>query len=326
MITKPISIPINLLGPGSQPERSVANTIGVPDIVDTFRQPYTPEVADKETAEKCRQFFIDLYEEMRLWNMDSGDAGPAFAMNGYDKETLALINQMLGEGEVAIRISIPNETFDEIRIQESIFVGVWRVCYYRDGQQIADQLEVSAIPSCDRSCSRRGRRSNDVPRIRKLPYFFDRCTSRLEGSVFEQRSGSPDDSQYACCRRSSGRSGCRFRRLGRFCRSHQRIDRMGHQELGTFTCGNQIMPGFEGTFLGDSSKLHPDTRLECKVCHYIYDPSKGDVDQNIEPGTPFSELPEYWNCPVCGCERDLFMVVPEDYDQNQRSDDSKSSK
>ncbi|MFQ7007208.1 MAG: hypothetical protein ACLRRK_00790 [Parasutterella sp.] len=63
MITKPISIPINLLGPGSQPERSVANTIGVPDIVDTFRQPYTPEVADKETAEKCRQFFIDLYEK-----------------------------------------------------------------------------------------------------------------------------------------------------------------------------------------------------------------------------------------------------------------------
>ena len=148
MITKPISIPINLLGPGSQPERSVANTIGVPDIVDTFRQPYTPEVANKATAEKCRQFFIDLYEEMRLWNMDSGDAGPAFAMNSYDKDTLALINQMLGEGEVAIRISIPNETFDEIRIQESIFVGVWRVCYYRDGQQIADQLEVSAIPSC----------------------------------------------------------------------------------------------------------------------------------------------------------------------------------
>ena len=49
MITKPISIPINLLGPGSQPERSVANTIGVPDIVDTFRQPYTPEVANKAT-------------------------------------------------------------------------------------------------------------------------------------------------------------------------------------------------------------------------------------------------------------------------------------
>ena len=63
MITKPISIPINLLGPGSQPERSVANTIGVPDIVDTFRQPYTPEVANKATAEKCRQFFINLMKK-----------------------------------------------------------------------------------------------------------------------------------------------------------------------------------------------------------------------------------------------------------------------
>lgn len=148
MITKPISIPINLLGPGSQPDRSVANTIGVPDIVDTFRQPYTPEVADKETATKCRQFFIDLYEELRSWNVDSGDAGPAFAMNGYDSKTLALINQMLGEGEVAIRIMLPNDTFDEIRIQESLFVGIWRVCYFREGKQIADQLEVSAIPSC----------------------------------------------------------------------------------------------------------------------------------------------------------------------------------
>lgn len=148
MITKPISIPINLIGPGSQPERSVANTIGVPDIVDTFRQPYTPEVADKATAYKCRQFFMDLYEEMRLWNVDSGDAGPAFALNNLDTETLALINQMLGEGEVSIRISIPNSTFDEIRIQESVFVGVWRVCYFREGVQIADQLEVSAVPTC----------------------------------------------------------------------------------------------------------------------------------------------------------------------------------
>ena len=85
MITKPISIPINLLGPGSQPERSVANTIGVPDIVDTFRQPYTPEVANKATAEKCRQFFIDLYEEMRLWNMDSGD-GTLSCYGLYNKE------------------------------------------------------------------------------------------------------------------------------------------------------------------------------------------------------------------------------------------------
>lgn len=74
MITKPIR-PINLLGPA--PSRSaLLPTRSAYPTVDTFRQPYTPEVANKATAEKCRQFFIDLYEEMRLWNMDSGDAGP----------------------------------------------------------------------------------------------------------------------------------------------------------------------------------------------------------------------------------------------------------
>lgn len=53
MSISPISIPINLVGPGSQPDRSVANTIGVPDTVDTFSAPLTPEIADKETAIKC---------------------------------------------------------------------------------------------------------------------------------------------------------------------------------------------------------------------------------------------------------------------------------
>ena len=53
------------------------------------------------------------------------------------------------------------------------------------------------------------------------------------------------------------------------------------------------MHGFEGTYLGDASKLKDTDCLECKVCHYVYDPEKGDIDQNIEPSTPFSQLPDY---------------------------------
>lgn len=73
---------------------------------------------------------------------------------------------------------------------------------------------------------------------------------------------------------------------------------------------------FEGTFLGDASKLKDDDMLECKVCHYIYDPKEGDIYDNVEPSTPFSQLPPYWICPVCGCEKDLFMVVPKE-EQNE---------
>ena len=47
-------------------------------------------------------------------------------------------------------------------------------------------------------------------------------------------------------------------------------------------------------------------RYRCKVCGYIYDPSKGDPDGGVEPGTAFEELPDDWVCPVCGAEKDKF--------------------
>lgn len=66
---------------------------------------------------------------------------------------------------------------------------------------------------------------------------------------------------------------------------------------------------FEGSYLGDASKLTPDTRLECKICWYVYDPAEGDEVWQIPPGTAFSELPDHWRCPVCDGDRDQFMVV-----------------
>ena len=36
------------------------------------------------------------------------------------------------------------------------------------------------------------------------------------------------------------------------------------------------------------------------MCGYVYDPEHGDPDQGIAPGTSFDDLPEDWECPVCG--------------------------
>jgi nitrite reductase (NADH) large subunit len=49
----------------------------------------------------------------------------------------------------------------------------------------------------------------------------------------------------------------------------------------------------------------------CVPCGYIYDPQKGDPDEDVEPGTPFEKLPEDWVCPVCGKEKDRFAEVIE---------------
>lgn len=50
-------------------------------------------------------------------------------------------------------------------------------------------------------------------------------------------------------------------------------------------------------------------KYRCTVCGYIYDPAKGDPSQGIEPGTPFSNLPDTWLCPECGVDKSLFEKV-----------------
>jgi len=50
-------------------------------------------------------------------------------------------------------------------------------------------------------------------------------------------------------------------------------------------------------------------KYECQVCSYVYDPAEGDPDNNIAPGTAFEDLPDGWECPVCGASKDEFEKV-----------------
>lgn len=45
---------------------------------------------------------------------------------------------------------------------------------------------------------------------------------------------------------------------------------------------------------------------ECQGCGYIYKPAKGDPEYPVAPGVKFQNLPDDWNCPVCGAEKSLF--------------------
>lgn len=44
----------------------------------------------------------------------------------------------------------------------------------------------------------------------------------------------------------------------------------------------------------------------CTICQYVYDPTAGDPENGIEPGTPFEDLPHDWACPICGAGKDMF--------------------
>jgi rubredoxin len=47
-------------------------------------------------------------------------------------------------------------------------------------------------------------------------------------------------------------------------------------------------------------------RYICSVCGYVYDPEVGDPDNGVKPGTKFEDLPETWECPVCGASKADF--------------------
>ena len=46
----------------------------------------------------------------------------------------------------------------------------------------------------------------------------------------------------------------------------------------------------------------------CTVCGYVYDPQQGDPDNGIDPGTKFEDVPDDWDCPVCGASKDDFEI------------------
>ena len=49
----------------------------------------------------------------------------------------------------------------------------------------------------------------------------------------------------------------------------------------------------------------------CIVCNQIYDPSEGDPDSGIAPGTAFEDLPDDWACPDCGAMKADFEAMEE---------------
>jgi acyl-CoA dehydrogenase len=60
--------------------------------------------------------------------------------------------------------------------------------------------------------------------------------------------------------------------------------------------------------LGKTSK-ELGGKYRCSVCGYVYDPIKGDPDGGINPGTPFSDIPDGWVCPVCGARKEQFVKI-----------------
>ena len=61
-----------------------------------------------------------------------------------------------------------------------------------------------------------------------------------------------------------------------------------------------------------AKRIDAGTRLECRICWYVYDPALGDEVEQIPPGTPFAALPAHWRCPQCDAAQGQFLPLAED--------------
>jgi rubredoxin len=49
------------------------------------------------------------------------------------------------------------------------------------------------------------------------------------------------------------------------------------------------------------------SKYVCTACDYFYDPATGDPEHGIAPGTRFEDIPDEWQCPVCGISKGAFI-------------------
>jgi len=47
-------------------------------------------------------------------------------------------------------------------------------------------------------------------------------------------------------------------------------------------------------------------RYVCTICGWVYDPEQGDPDSGVPAGTSWEDVPDDFECPVCGASKDDF--------------------
>ena len=140
---KTLDIPIRVVGPGSQAEDDDLQYLEIPEAISTFRMPIVPPRVDPFALAEARDVLAEFLDAFEPWDPASGVPGPGLDVSGVTPSALAITNEMLGEGEVAIQVRGART----LRIQESVFTGVWRVCEVgSDGTLVGDWIEAGAIP------------------------------------------------------------------------------------------------------------------------------------------------------------------------------------
>lgn len=145
-------IPVTVVGPGSQPGEPDDTDLAIlqmPSGMETYAPPILPEpeaLVGLDGAWRCLAAL-----RARLDAQARGDApGLPIDLGDLDATNRELVDQVLGEGEVSIRV----DGEPRIEAQESVLAGVWRVRRLgANGALLGDFIEVGAVPGTIEVCA-----------------------------------------------------------------------------------------------------------------------------------------------------------------------------
>ncbi|BDI04773.1 hydrogenase expression/formation protein [Sphaerotilus microaerophilus] len=169
---KSFPIPVVALGAGSQSEDEGLDYLSLPQGMATFQPPPLPE---PEAFAGHGPALRALHEvHARLQALLAGQAVEPVRLEVLGADDLALIHQVLGEGEVSAQVlaepGAPGQAhaLPRVQIQESVFAGVWRVIERSDDGLVRDHIEVGPVPAILRQAARDDARAPLAP-LQPLP-------------------------------------------------------------------------------------------------------------------------------------------------------------
>jgi hydrogenase-1 operon protein HyaF len=154
-----------MFGPGSQPhdpDGATLDYVEMPSGMSTYR---TPEIPEPEELDDCQRGLEVLSQVQKaLASHRVSDPAQVFDLAGLGTGDKALIDQVMGEGEVS---AIAGSTS---QVQESVLTGVWRVhITNEDGGLVSDLIEVASFPQAVLDVARRGAAPTPPVNLEPLP-------------------------------------------------------------------------------------------------------------------------------------------------------------
>lgn len=141
---KAFPIPVVALGPGTQTEDEHLDYLPMPKDMDTYRAPMLPEpeeIAGRAAAREALVRVLALLDQAA-----DGAAGGQVSLLDLPPEDRLLVNQVMGEGEASAIVREESSPL-EVRIQESVFAGVWRLMTFNGAALVDDVIEVGPVPA-----------------------------------------------------------------------------------------------------------------------------------------------------------------------------------